>query len=47
MNMTNALQIKVAALSQVLYRSIIATNIKYYSKLSSKIMSKQINILNM
>jgi hypothetical protein len=46
MNMTNALQIKVAILSQVLDRSIIAMNIKHYNRLASKIMLMQINISN-
>jgi hypothetical protein len=47
MNMTNAKYIKLVAVSQVLDRSIIAMNEKYYSRLSSKIMSTHINILNM
>jgi hypothetical protein len=46
MNMTNAYQIKLAV-SQVLDRSIIIRNNKYYSGLSRKIMLNQINILNM
>jgi hypothetical protein len=46
MNMTNALQIKIALLSQVLDRSIIVMNNKYYNRLSSKIMHTQINIYN-
>jgi hypothetical protein len=45
--MTNALQIKLAELSQVLDRSIIAMNNKYCNILSSKMMPTQINILNM
>jgi hypothetical protein len=45
MNMTNASQIKLVV-SQVLDRSIIPMNSKYYSRLSIKIMPKQINILN-
>jgi hypothetical protein len=45
--MTNALQIKVAVQSQVLDRSIIEMNKKYYNKLSSKIIPTQINIFNM
>jgi hypothetical protein len=47
MNITNALQIKIVIVSQVLDRSIIAMNIKYYNRLSSKIMSIQMNRLNM
>jgi hypothetical protein len=47
MNMTNALQIKLAVLSQVLDRSIIVMNNKYCNILSSKIIHKQINIFNM
>jgi hypothetical protein len=47
MNTTNVLQIKVAAILQVLYRSIIAINNKHYNRLSSKLMHTQINILNM
>jgi hypothetical protein len=47
MNMTNILQIKLAVVPQVLDRSIIAMNNKYYNRLSSKIMSMQINIFNM
>jgi hypothetical protein len=38
MNMTNALQIKVAILSQVVYRSIIVMNNKYYNRLTNKFM---------
>jgi hypothetical protein len=45
--MTNALQIKVAAVPQVVDRYIVAMNNKYCSRLSSKIMAMQINILNM
>jgi hypothetical protein len=37
MNMTNAYKIKIAV-TQVLYRSIIAINRKHYSRLFSKIM---------
>jgi hypothetical protein len=44
MNMTNALQIKIAVLSQVLARSITTMNNKYCNRLSSKIMHTQINI---
>jgi hypothetical protein len=47
MNMTNALQIKVALLTQVLDRYFIAMNNKYCNRLSSKIMPTQINISNM
>jgi hypothetical protein len=47
MNMSNILQIKLAVVPQVLDRSIIAMNNKYYNRLSSKIMSMQINIFNM
>jgi hypothetical protein len=47
MNITNALQIKVAIPSQVLDRSITVMNNKYCKRLSSKIMPTQINILNM
>jgi hypothetical protein len=47
MNMTNAKHIKLVAVPQVLDRSIIAMNRKYCSRLSSKIMSTHINILNM
>jgi hypothetical protein len=47
MNMTNASQIKVAVVTQVVDRSIIVMNIKHYNKLCSKIMAKHINILNM
>jgi hypothetical protein len=46
MNMTNALQNKVAVLSQVLDRSIIVMNSKYCNILSSKIMPTHINISN-
>jgi hypothetical protein len=45
--MTNALQIKVVILSQVLDRFIIAMNNKHCNRLSSKIMHTQINISNM
>jgi hypothetical protein len=45
--MSNALQIKLVGLSQVLDRFIIAMNIKYYNILSSKIMPTLINIFNM
>jgi hypothetical protein len=38
MNMTNALQIKIAVLSQVLDRFITAMNKKHCNILSSKIM---------
>jgi hypothetical protein len=44
MNITNALQIKIAVLSQLLDISIKAMHNKYCNILSSKIMSKQINI---
>jgi hypothetical protein len=44
MNMTNALQIKLAILLQVLDRSIIAINNKYCNRLSNKIISTYINI---
>jgi hypothetical protein len=47
MNMSNALQIKLAILSQVLDRFIIAMNNKHCKRLSSKIMHTQINIFNM
>jgi hypothetical protein len=47
MNMTNALQIKITVLSQVLDKSIIAMNNKHYNKLSNKIMHTQTNIFNM
>jgi hypothetical protein len=47
MNITNALQIKIVTVSQVLDRSIIPMNIKHYNRLSSKIMSIQMNRLNM
>jgi hypothetical protein len=46
MNMTNALQIKIAVLSQVLDISIIVINNKHCNILSSEIMSMQINIFN-
>jgi hypothetical protein len=46
MNMTNALQIKVVILSQVLDRSITTMNNKYCNKLSSKITPTQINKFN-
>jgi hypothetical protein len=46
MNMSNILQIKLAVVPQVLDRSIITMNNKYYNRLSSKIMSMQINIFN-
>jgi hypothetical protein len=45
--MSNALQIKLAVLPQVLDRTIISMNNKYYNRLSSKIMPMQINIFNM
>jgi hypothetical protein len=41
MNMTNSI-----VLSQVLNRSIIVINSKYYSRLSTKIMPTQINMFN-
>jgi hypothetical protein len=47
MNMTNAYHIKLAAVAQVLDRSIIVMNIKHCDRLSIKIMHTQINILNM
>jgi hypothetical protein len=47
MNMTNAIQIKVIVLSQVLNISITATNNKYCNSFFSKIMLTQINIFNM
>jgi hypothetical protein len=47
MNMTNALQIKLAVLPQVLDRYITTMNNKYCNRLSSKIMPTQINIFNM
>jgi hypothetical protein len=47
MNMTNALQIKITVLSQVLGRSIIVMNNKHCNKLSSNIMPTLINIFNM
>jgi hypothetical protein len=47
MNMTNALQIKIAVLLQVLGRSITAMDNKHCNILSSKIMPTQINIFNM
>jgi hypothetical protein len=47
MNMSNALQIKLAVLPQVLDRSIIAINNKHCNRLSYKIIPTQINILNM
>jgi hypothetical protein len=47
MNMTNALQIKIVVLLQVLDRSIIAMNSKHCNGLSSKIMHTHINIFNM
>jgi hypothetical protein len=47
MSMTNALQIKLAVLPQVLERYIIEMNGKHCNRLSSKIMPTQINILNM
>jgi hypothetical protein len=46
MNMTNALQIKIAVLLQVLDRSITVMNNKHYNRLSSKIMPTQIDISN-
>jgi hypothetical protein len=45
--MTNDLQIKTAVLSQLLDRSIIAIKIKYYNRLSSRIVPTQIIILSM
>jgi hypothetical protein len=45
--MTNRLQIKLAVLSQLLDKSIISMNYKYYNRLSNKIMTTQINIFNM
>jgi hypothetical protein len=47
MILTNIWQIKLAAVSQFLDRSIIVMNNKYCNKLSSKIIPTQINILNM
>jgi hypothetical protein len=47
MNITNAKQIKLAVLLQVIDRSIIVMNSKHYNILSSKIMPTQINIFNM
>jgi hypothetical protein len=47
MNMTNALQIKLLVLSQVLNIFIIAMNNKYCNILSRKIMPMLINIFNM
>jgi hypothetical protein len=47
MNMIIALQIKVTAVPQVLDKSIIAMKSKHCTRLSSKIMHTQINILNM
>jgi hypothetical protein len=47
MNMINALQIKIAVLSQVLDRSITTLDSKHYNRLSSKLMPTQINIFNM
>jgi hypothetical protein len=38
MNISNTLQIKLTVLSQILDKSIIAMNNKYYNRLSSKIM---------
>jgi hypothetical protein len=38
MNMTNALQIKITVLSQVLDRSITEMNTKHYNRLSSEII---------
>jgi hypothetical protein len=46
MNMSNALQIKLAVLSQVLDRYITVMNSKHCNKLFSKIMPTQINISN-
>jgi hypothetical protein len=46
MNITNTYQIKLAAVPQVVDRSNIVINSKYYSRLSSKIILMQINILN-
>jgi hypothetical protein len=45
--LANAIQIKLAVLSQLLSRSIIVMNKKYCNRLSSKIMHTQINIFNM
>jgi hypothetical protein len=47
MNMTNELQIKLVSLSQFPYRYITTINSKYCDRLSSKIMSIQINTLSM
>jgi hypothetical protein len=47
MNKTNAVQIKLAVLPQVIDRSIIAMNNKYCSRLSSKIIPTQMNIFDM
>jgi hypothetical protein len=45
MNMTNAYQIKLATVPQVLDRSIISMNSKYYSKLSKKSVNIIVNYL--
>jgi hypothetical protein len=47
MNIINVVYIKVAILSQVIDRFITVMNIKYCNRLSSKIISVQIIILNM
>jgi hypothetical protein len=47
MNFKNRLQIETTILPQVLDRSIIEMNTKYYNRLSSKIMLTQINMFNM
>jgi hypothetical protein len=44
--MTNALQIKIAVISQVLDKSITTMNSKHCNRLSSKIIPTQINISN-
>jgi hypothetical protein len=46
MNMNNDLHIKTVVLLKVLDKSI-TTNMKYYNRLSNKIISTQINIFNM
>jgi hypothetical protein len=45
--MTNELQIKLVSLLQFPYRYITTINSKYCDRLSSKIMSIQINTLDM
>jgi hypothetical protein len=47
MNMNSDLPIKTIVLLKVLYRSIIAMNMKHCNRLSRKIMPTRINMFNM